>query len=395
MDWLTRSNKKIWVYKMDKKYKHDCAQHLIGSALRTSGILFLLLVLTLAAVHAESPAIGTLEIVAELDVTPANVVVSKDGRLFATIHAMRPADVKLIEITGKKEWRPFPNENWQQPRNEAGEFFVSPHGMVVDQYNKLWVIDHGQLAENPRPPRLLAFDLMTNEPVFSYEFARKEYSPDQFMQDLAVDAYHGYVYIADSGSRSIVVVDIDLQEVFRFDGHDSLQAENVDLIVDGRVVTRQVDGESRAVRVGVNPVTLSKDGETLFYGAMNGTSWYSIPANLLRDRAPSQDLAEAVTVVGNKPLSDGVSTDAEGNHFITDLQNNAIVKLSPDGQLTTLVKDERIQWADNLRFGKQSWLYIAINQLHRTAALNGGVDKGVPPYLIGRVWTGTEGIAGR
>jgi hypothetical protein len=43
----------------------------------------------------------------------------------------------------------------------------------------------------------------------------------------------------------------------------------------------------------------------------------------------------------------------------------------------------------------RSFLYIAVNQLHRAPALNGGVEGGQPPYRIMRVYTGSEGVPGR
>lgn len=38
-------------------------------------------------------------------------------------------------------------------------------------------------------------------------------------------------------------------------------------------------------RVGINPITLSADGETLYFGSMNGKSWFSVPAKLFRNGA--------------------------------------------------------------------------------------------------------------
>jgi len=101
-------------------------------------------------------------------------------------------------------------------------------------------------------------------------------------------------------------------------------------------------------------------------------------------------------VVGDKPISDGISTDAEGNHFITNLPDDAIDVLGKDGKLTRLVQDKRFLWADNVRFGPDSWLYININQLHRASIFTGKPeDGGTPPYQIFRVWTGTQGQPGR
>ena len=50
--------------------------------------------------------VGDLELVAELDITPGNITVSRDGRIFASVHGMRRGSAQLIEI--------FPNsDSWQ------------------------------------------------------------------------------------------------------------------------------------------------------------------------------------------------------------------------------------------------------------------------------------------
>ena len=54
------------------------------------------------AVATGTPAVGQVEIVAELDITPGNVTATKDGRIFASIHGMRRGPVQLIEVTGPK-----------------------------------------------------------------------------------------------------------------------------------------------------------------------------------------------------------------------------------------------------------------------------------------------------
>jgi sugar lactone lactonase YvrE len=116
---------------------------------------------------------------------------------------------------------------------------------------------------------------------------------------------------------------------------------------------------------------------------------------LLREKASDRAIGKAIKEVGQKPVFDGISTDAQGNHFITNLKDNASDKLSSDGKLTRLVQDDRLLWADNVRFGGDSWLYIAVNQLHRSLIFTGKPDDGKPPYYIMRVWTGTQGQPGR
>jgi sugar lactone lactonase YvrE len=296
---------------------------------------------------AATSQVGQLELVANLDITPGNVTVSRTGRMFASVHGLRRGSAQLIEIKpGTNQWKAFPDASWNAAPGSGANVLNTAHGVANDDQDRLWVIDHGNWMPNnqpPAPPKLVAFDINTGELVFRMDFDATTAPANQLLQDLAVDSDRGFVYIADSGNPAgILVVDIQQKQAWRWENHASLQAEDLDMVVEGnRMAFHQPDGSLTPARIAVNPITLSADGETLFYGAMTGTQWYSVPAALLRQQAPAQQLAQAVQVVGQKPVSDGVSTDAEGNHFITNLSENAIDQLSPNGQLTRLVQDDR------------------------------------------------------
>jgi len=249
----------------------------------------------------------------------------------------------------------------------------------------------------PAQPKLVAFDIHTRQLLFRMDFPEAIGPRGGIMQDLAVDAERGFVYIADCGpSAAIVVVDSKRETTRRFTDHPSLKAENVDLVVEGQTLKfADASGSMQKARVPLNPITLSADGETLYYGAMNGETLYSVSARLFREGASAERISAAIQVVGKKPVSDGISNDAEGNHFITNLRENAIDKLSRDGRFTRLVQDNRLLFPDNVCFGPDSWLSIAVNQLHRSSIFTGSADTGKPPYLIARVWTGTQGQPGR
>lgn len=351
---------------------------------------------------ATTPKVGQLELVANLDITPGNITVSRTGRIFASVHGMRRGTAQLIEIfPGENKWKPFPNAAWNAAPGSGKDVLNTAHGVAIDNQDRLWVIDHGNWMPNNQPaaqPKLVAFDINTGKLAFRLDLDSSAAPNGQILQDLAVDTERGFVYIADSGDRAgILVVDTKNRRTWRWEGHPSLQAENIDMVVEGKKLSfRRPDGSQNPARIAVNPITLSADRETVFYGAMTGTKWYSVPASLLREQASSQQLAQAVKLVGNKSISDGVSTDAEGNHFITNLPEDAIDVLSKDGKLTRLVQDKRFLFADNVRFGADSWLYININQLHRASIFTGKpTDAGTPPYQIFRVWTGTKGQPGR
>ncbi|ACK67841.1 major royal jelly protein [Rippkaea orientalis PCC 8801] len=348
------------------------------------------------------PKVGHLELVANLKITPGNITVSRTGRIFASVHGMRRDSAQLIEIfPGENNWKPFPNAQWNAPPGSSKDVLNTAHGVAIDNQDRLWVIDHGNWMPNGQPvaqPKLLAFDINTGEVVFRLDFDALAAPEGQILQDLAVDEQRGFVYVADCGNTpGILVVDINNRKTWRWEGHPSLQSEDIDLVVEGKKLSfRRPDGSLNPARIAVNPITLSADGEMIFYGAMTGTKWYSVPAKLLREQASTETIAQGVKVVGKKPVSDGVSTDAQGNHYITNLPDNAIDVLNSEGKLTRLVQDDRFLWADNVRFGLDSWLYININQLHRAPIFTGQEkDAGQPPYQIFRVWTGTQGQPGR
>jgi len=347
-----------------------------------------------AAADPAGPERGTLELVAELPINPGNIAVTADGRIFTTVHQFRRQDVQLIEVLDDGEYRAWPDETWNGEFGRA-DGFNSLLGIRIDRKGRLWVIDNG-LGQPPQPPKLLAFDLETGELAYRYDFPEEIGPPGTFIQDLATDEDRGFVYLADVGGAhepAIVIVDLENDTSRRFTGHPSLESEDVDLVVGGRTL-QALQGEGPA-RVAINPITISADGEILYYGAMTGTTWYSLPTKLLREGASDEEIAAAITAVGPKPVSDGASTDAEGHHYFTDVGRDAIAVLTADGELETLVADERLVWPDALSFGEESWLYVAVNKLHLAPPFNGGEELGGPPYPIYRVWTGTEGVPGR
>jgi sugar lactone lactonase YvrE len=361
-------------------------------------LLLFPLIQPLVAAGGEQLLPGALEPVADLPINPGNLAATADGRVFATVHQFRRGPVQLIEITGPDSYRPWPDAAWNGPFGSGPDVLNSVLGIAIDRLGRLWVIDNG-LGDPPQRPKLVAFSLADGQPVYRYDFPPETGPVGSFLNDLAVDPERGFVYLADVGGQhepALVTVDLNNDGSRRFAASPALQAEDVDLVVEGRVIGRRgEDGQVKPVRGPLNPITLSADGETIYFGAMNGKTWYRVPARLLRDGADDASIAAAIEKAGPKPVSDGAATDVDGNHYFTDLGNNAVTVLHPDGRLETLVQDDRLVWPDSLSFGEPGWLYIAVNQLNRTPMLNGGVEGAELPFRILRVYTGTEGIAGR
>jgi sugar lactone lactonase YvrE len=106
-------------------------------------------------------------------------------------------------------------------------------------------------------------------------------------------------------------------------------------------------------------------------------------------------LARRIEAVGTKPLNDGLSTDAGGNIFITDVEHEAVLKMTADGKLETLIKDPRVRWADGLSFGPNGWLYLADSAIPHLALRSAAHIASERPYYIWRFKPGTAAPAGQ
>ena len=333
-------------------------------------VLFLFALFTVTSTFAQE-----LETVAELSFRPGNVAVSKEGQVFTTVHPLGSGKMQLLEITGKNSYEAFPNEAYQNTDGTITEDEIAtPLGIRIDDNNVLWIVDMGQ---NLGKTRVWGFDINSKKEVLKYEFPEAIAPKGSFVQDLAIDEVNGWIYLADIANPGILALNTKTKTVRRFEDR-SVQTENIDMVIDGKVI----EFGGAPARVAINPITLSKDNETLYYGAMNGTTWYAVHAKLFREGASDYTISKAIKVIGPKPISDGVATDASGNHYFTNLQHYGVDVLTASGELKPLVRNPKIDWADNVALDGNGFIYITVNQLHKSPAVTGGEDLGTPPYYI-------------
>jgi len=320
----------------------------------------------------------TLQVVAEFDTRPGNVAVDRNGRVFTTMHPLGKSKFQLLEVKGKNSTEPFPNPAYQKNGSPASDDKIdTPLGIRIDKNNVLWIIDMGQ---NLGKTRLLAFDIDSRKEVFRLDFPKDVAPAGSFIQDLAVDELNGWVYLADIANPGILAVNTKDKTVRRF-SDKVLNAEDIDMVIGETVI----NFGGAPARVAVNPITLSNDRNTLFFGAMNGTKWYQLPARLLRENKEDLEISNSIEVVGIKPISDGAATDKKGKHYFTNLQDYGIDVLNQSGELTPVIRDKAIIWADNVAISNDGWLYMVVNQLHKTPVFTGTEDLGKKPFYIYKI----------
>ena len=333
---------------------------------------------------------GTIEVAVTSDRPIGNATVSADGRIFYTIHPeSNPVGTKLYEWADGKP-AAYPNEQDQD------KLFETPLGVVVDAQNRLWVIDPG--THGTGTPAITAFDLATNEMVHRREFSSDVAPIGSFLQDMQVSTDGKWIYIADVGfwakRPAIVVYNTETQKAWRvLNRHESVYPQNI--LIQTQIKDMAFFGGMLEMKTGIDGIALSRDDERLYYGAMNHDTLYRIPAAILQDEnASNLEVEAALETVGKKPLNDGFSIDDQDNVFITDIEHQAVVKMAPDGTLTTVVKDDRIRWADGLSFGPDGWLYLADSAIPHIVLQNAEHHKAQAPYYVWRFKPGTSGAAG-
>ncbi len=305
-----------------------------------------------------------LQRVAALDFPPGNVAVAPNGRVFFNYHPFAKAErfvpATMFELVNGQPV-PYPNAEFQ--KRYQGVF-----GMTVDAQNRLWLIEPRGLDHERT--RLLAFDLTSNTQVFEHWF-----EPDQaqFTQDLRVSPDGQTVYLADTGlfqftSASLLVFDLpSLTHRTLFASEPAAQPQ--------RWVTQRFDGKPHtlgyglvAFTVGLDGIELSRDGQWLYFATMSHDSAYRMPTAALKDmKLSSAELSATIQKIGNKPLSDGITLDAQGNLLITDIEHGAVARLGADGKLQTLVRRADIVWSDGVAAGPDGSVWLT--------------DSGIPAYL--------------
>ncbi len=335
----------------------------------------------------EMPA-SVLETVADLDFPPGNIAVSEKGRIFFTFHPEAKPEVNVVELVGGK---PVP-----YPRNMPEELaYQSVLSVRIDRQGRLWTLDNANHGTGT--PRIIGIDLATDRVVHHHDFASSTAGFGSHLNDFQVSQDGKTIYIADASifrkNPALVIYDVETKTARRvLEGHESVVPDEYVPVVQGR---KMIVFGIFAIRPGVDSIALDRKGEWLYFAPVTDDHMHRVRRADLDNRTLSaEDLAARVERFALKTMSDGITTDTDGNIYLSDADESAIVLLEPSGNLRTLIKDPRLRWPDGFSFGPDGWLYVTCSSLHEVIMRSPSHVRSKGPYQIYRFKPGPSAPAG-
>jgi len=293
------------------------------------------------------------------------VTVSEDGRVFVNFPRWREGvKFSVAELDDYGRPQPYPNPVWNRWEigNKPPEVAFMAVQSVVASGNRLYVLD----TRNPLfqgvedRPRVIVFDLKTNQVVRTYFFDSHSYYPNSYINDLRIDPERKVAYFTDSNEPGLIVLDLETGENRRLlDHHESTTAELDKLVIDGKDWPRTVHTDG---------IALSPDRLTLYYHSLTGYNLYAVPTAKLLDTPPAE-VRESVELITKTAAPDGMIVDAKGNLYFADLENHKIQYLTPEGEIKTLVEGEEVRWADTFSI-HDGYLYYTNSRIHEVGPDN-------------------------
>ena len=302
---------------------------------------------------------------------------ARDGRLFSPFQ--RQTKGRGLELGEWRDGKPvaYPDEAWNawKEGSDPAKAFVAVNAIRIGPDGDLWVVDKGApgMGEAPLPggSKLVQIDLATNavRRIYSLQAAT---TPKSFIDDFRFNGRK--VYLTDAGQPGLVVLDLDTGRLRRvLDGHWSTIAQRP-LTGQGHVLRDESD---KPLFIHADQLEVSPDGKMFYYQACTGPL-YSIETRVLDDEAMSDaERATYVKLFAATVATGGTAIDADGTIYASDTDALRILKIGPDGTVSTLIQDPRLVWVDAMWIDEEGGLWLPAAQMNRTPAMNGGERSGV------------------
>lgn len=288
-------------------------------------------------------------------------------------------------------------------------YFIGVQSVVIDSKDRLWVLDTGRVLTPAGVlvgaayggPKLVGIDLSTNKVFQTIVFPPTVAYSDSYLNDVRFDlrpeitaSGKGVAYITDSsseGRNGIVIVDLGTGKSWRhLDRLSKVHPldQYVAYVQGVPLYQCQPNAPYTYTAFGSDGITLSADGNTLYWKLVAGRYLYSVPTKYLRNDGPYSEIAVEENVVQHTEsgVTDGMETDTNNYIYHGNMEQDAVSFFNPkNGTDTLFVRDPRINWVDTFSTGFDGYLYFTNNQLYLMASFYPCTDRRQKPYALLRV----------
>ena len=339
-----------------------------------------------------------IEVVAELNAPPGGICVTPKGEIIVSIHQFFRARERLVRIDRDGKVHPFPSAG---EGGETGLDLDSVLGLACDGNGVVWMLDNGRRGESI--PKLVGWDTAENQLHRIIHLTEPATVAGSFVSGLTVDEEGTFAYITDPArgqDAALIVVNLDSGLARRvLEGHFSVRPEaDMELRIDnGPIEARGLDGAVVDPQAGVNPITMGRKQDWIYYGPMKGRTLYRLRTRLLKDTSLTQiELASRVEGYAARPVCDGIGMDNQGNIYLSDLAGKAVGIIEEKTQkYRPYITDPRLLWLDGFAKGTDGQFYGFTTQLHRSPHFNRGKNSARPPFYIFKFKPLASGLLGR
>lgn len=314
------------------------------------------------------------------DLHTNGVATAAGGRVFSPVQP-RPGsdDPQVVEVRDGAPV-PYPDAAWNSGGDPARSF-VAVNAVRIDPGGRLWIVDRGAPAvgaeQVPGGAKLVVVDLASDRVirVVDLSTAVRERS---FVDDVRFNGR--MAYLTDAGTHpALIVLDLETGATRRLlEDHPSVVAQKP-LRAEGREL-RDPDGQP--VVINADQLEVSPDGRWFYYQPCCG-GMSRIQTHFLDDPTIGpNDVERHVERFADTPSTGGTAMDADGTIYLSDTDRCAVLTISPDGAMRTLVDDPRLLWVDAMWIDDDGQLLMPAVQLNRMPDMNGGENAVDPPLTV-------------
>ncbi|XP_057670187.1 major royal jelly protein 1-like isoform X1 [Diorhabda carinulata] len=304
-----------------------------------------------------------------------------DDRIFIAVPRLRPGVASTINTIPKytpKGSSPvlqaYPDWSFHgaASNNYNCSGLISVYRMRVDSCNRLWVLDAGTVdtLEDFRsvcPPKLLIFDLRTDQVIRTIIFPKKVTRLTSVLTNLIIDegirgfCDSAFVYISDSVAPGLIVYDSSSDRTWRFS--DPSMFPNPDY------ANINIGGDQFALMDGIIGLAHSPHIATLFYQPLATDRIFSIPTSELIKGPPGEFDQLPISVAGRKS-SQGLPLaidQSDNTLFFSPMTETSIASWNTvNNHQEVLVTDPlSLQFVADLRWKQDGYLYILSSRFHK------------------------------